>query len=295
MAPLFYFSLFEFEKLYFFAVFFTPISLNLEKIVPGIGFNLSLPSEILMLILFFIIILKIIKGGLFETKVFTHPISISLFIYLGWMLITSISSSLPLVSFKHLLAQSWFIFSLFFLPVLLFRNHKNILWFFGLYITPLIFVISYTINNHLSFGLFDKKAGNFVMQPFYNDHTSYGAVLAMFIPVLAGLLFYSKIKPAVKILISFITVLFILALVLSYTRAAWISVLCACFLAVLILSKIKIRYIAVLAFTAISLLFLYRIEIIDKLSKNKQDSSAELRATSNQYQILQQMHQTGRE
>jgi len=47
-------------------------------------------------------------------------------------------------------------------------------------------------------------------------------------------------------------------------------------IAILILSKIKIRYISFIAVIAVVFLFINRIEIIDKLSKNKQDSSVKL-------------------
>ena len=278
ITPLVYFGLFSFEKLYYFAVFATPFSLNLEKIVPGLGFNLSLPSELFLSFLFFILLIKLIEGKLFEIKIFTHPISIAVLFYLFWMFVTSISSSMPQVSFKHFLAQCWFVFPLFFLPMLLFRKKNNILLFFALYIIPFTGVILYSIKKHLSFGLFDKDAGNFVMQPFYNDHTSYGAIIAMFLPVLIGMLFYRNIKVYVKVFIALLAVLFSVALILSYTRAAWISFLGAVILSAFMVLRIKIRYVAVIALAAISLLFIYRIEIIDKLSKNKQDSSAELSA-----------------
>jgi len=271
-----YFSIFEFEKLYFFAVFATPLSIALEKIVPSLGFNISLPSEIFMVLLLFILIIKMINGKLFETKIFTHPISIAVIVYLVWMFITSISSSMPVVSFKHLLAKCWFIFPLFFLPVLIFRNKKTIYLFFGLYVISFALVVLYSINNQLAFGLFDKKASNFVMKPFYNDHTSYGAMLAMYIPILYGLLFSKSLNSRIKLITTGFAVLFSIAIVLSYTRAAWISLLCAACLALIIHLKIKIRYISVLALVAISLLFVYRIEIIDKLNKNKQESSQKL-------------------
>lgn len=276
IAPLVYYSLFEFEKLYFYAVFLTPVSVALERFFPVFGFNISIPSEFLLALLLLIIVLKTIRGGFFELKVFTHPISITVIVYLGWMFITSISSSLPLVSLKHFLARCWFVFPLFFLPVLLFRKQKNIYLFFWLYMIPFTFVILYSINKHLTFGLFDKKAANFVMAPFYNDHTAYGAVLALFIPVLYGLLFSKKMNTLSRVLITGLAILFSIALVLSYTRAAWISVLGAGVLGFLIIARIRVRYLLVLALAAVSVLFVYRVEIIDRLSKNKQDSSVQL-------------------
>ena len=185
---------------------------------------------------------------MFENSIILHPISIVVLLYLFWIFFTSITSSMPLVSFKYLISKIWFIIPLYFFPILLFRNQKNILLFFGLYIIALSIVIIYTINNHLGFGLFDKNAAHFAMKPFYNDHTSYGAVLAMYIPIIAGLLFYPKIKTYYKPFIFIVLCLFSTALILSLTRAAWISVFGVILILILVLLKIRFRYIAVAGF-----------------------------------------------
>jgi len=271
-----YFILFEYEKLYFFIVFTTSLSIGLQKIFTDSTFNLSIPSEVLMIVLLFIIIFKWITKGIFGKPIITHPISLAILLFLFWTFISSISSSMPLVSFKFFLSKIWFVAGLYLFPVLLFRKEKNIKLFFSLYIVSFAIVIVYTISNHLSFGLFDKRAAHFVMQPFFNDHTSYGAVLAMYIPVLGGMLFYPKMKSYSKPFILLFLFLFSIALLLSYTRAAWISIFGVLGLALLISLKVKLRYIILVSIIGIGILFTYRVEIIDKLNKNKQDSSEEL-------------------
>jgi len=47
----------------------------------------------------------------------------------------------------------------------------------------LLIIIGYTTYRHVSIGLIDQDAAHYVMNPFFNDHTSYGAILAMLIPV----------------------------------------------------------------------------------------------------------------
>jgi len=60
-----------------------------------------------------------------------------------------------------------------------------------------------------------------VVKPFFADHTSYGAILAFLIPVIAGFLFNDpKIKGLRRLLVFFILVLFVLGIILSYSRAA---------------------------------------------------------------------------
>jgi len=156
-----------------------------------------------MFILLLFILIKTIQGGIFNSKIFKHPISIAVFVYLGWMLITSLSSSMPLVSFKHFIGTMLVYFSLIFSSDIAFQKSKVYLLVFRSLRSIIRFVIFFSINNQLNFGLFDRKAAHFVMKPFYNDHTSYGAVLAMFIPVLTGLLFLKKIKIHLKIVIAY--------------------------------------------------------------------------------------------
>jgi O-antigen ligase len=114
------------------------------------------------------------------------------------------------------------------------------------------------------------------MQPFYNDHTSYGAILAMFIPILFGFLFFKDYSFRFKIFIGFLLAFFIFATVFSYTRAAWISLLAAAGVWLVLLLKINWKILLVGSITAIALFFVFQFEITDSLSKNKQDSSEDL-------------------
>jgi putative inorganic carbon (HCO3(-)) transporter len=262
--------------IYYFIVFATPLSIALEWLLPEASFNLSLPSEPLLALMLLILVFKLLSSNLFDKRIFSHPITIAVLIYLGWMLITTITSSMPMVSLKHFFAKVWFVFPLYFFPIVLFKKRMNIHKFFILYIIPLSIVIVYTINKHLSFGLFDKKAAHLVMRPFYNDHTSYGAILAMYLPVLIGLILLFRKQLLKRTIFLGLLGLFTVATVLSYTRAAWISVLGALLLLLLLSLKIKLRTILLLAGLVISILFTFRLEIIDKLDKNQQDSSTEL-------------------
>jgi len=83
-------------------------------------------------------------------------------------------------------ARLWFVIPFYFLGVILFKKIRNISWFVWLYMVSFLVVIVYTTYNHSLHG-FEEKAGHWVMEPFYNDHTAYGAIVAMFIPVVSGL------------------------------------------------------------------------------------------------------------
>jgi putative inorganic carbon (hco3(-)) transporter len=90
------------------------------------------------------------------------------------------------VSLKQFVAQLWFITSYYFVVLHILKEKKNIKYIIWAYASGLIIVCIYTIINHALHG-FTHKAGHWVMNPFYKDHTSYGAVLALVIPAIIGL------------------------------------------------------------------------------------------------------------
>ncbi|GAB4291055.1 MAG: hypothetical protein Kow0068_16410 [Marinilabiliales bacterium] len=148
--------------------------------------------------------------------------------------------------------------------------------FMWLYIIPLIIVIAYTLVRHVHYGIFNQKAANFVVNPFYNDHTVYGAALAMFFPVIVGFLFGDKYKPLTKVFIWLVFIIFLAAIVFSYTRATWISLILGLALLFTVLLKIKFRYVFILLSIIITIGVVYRTDILLKLEQNRQESSKNL-------------------
>lgn len=270
-----WFALFAYDRIYYFIIFFTPLSVPLSEFYQ-LPFDLSIPAEVMMIVLTGILFINFIFGKSFNKAYLQNPVSISIIIYLLWMFYTSLTSTMPAVSIKFFLAKIWFIVPMYFFSLHIFQKRRNIFKALWLYIIPLLLVIFYTINHHLSFGLFDKQASHWVMSPFYNDHTSYGAMISMYLPVLLGFLFFDKKDLFHKIPVLILLVIFSIALVLSYSRAAWISLALALVLGLIIYLRIKFRYLLITGMAVLSIIYIYRFEIIDRLEKNRQDSSAEL-------------------
>jgi O-antigen ligase len=67
----------------------------------------------------------------------------------------------------------------------------------------------------------------------------------------------------------------LVGLYLSYSRAAWLSVIVAAGLAGLLLLKIRMRVVAVVSLVLIGLFFAFKTEIISELNKNTQESSSD--------------------
>lgn len=267
------FAFFASDKLLMLIVFLTPLSVDINNEILNAG--ISLPSEALMIVLSIIFCIRILKYNDYDVRITKHPISIAIFVYLLWLFITSLTSEIPLVSFKFLAAKLWFIISFYFFIILVFKKNKmqirNFIW---IYAISLIIIIFYTVYHHSTYG-FDKSVGHWVMRPFYNDHTSYGAALAMYAIAMTGLLFYDEYSRSKKALLLGLSLILLVGLFFSYSRAAWVSVVGA--LGILFVMKFRIKYYWIFSFLilAIGLFFVFENEIFQKLNKNDQDSSTD--------------------
>ncbi|MFH1160011.1 MAG: O-antigen ligase family protein [bacterium] len=250
--------------------FTAPIAVNIVQYDLGAG--MSIPTEPLLFGVLVLFILKIIYKNDLDRRIWTHPLSMMVIISLAWMLITSLTSQIPLVSFKYLLARLWFVIPFYFLGIHLFHKTQNIRLFIWFYTIPLLGVIAFTIYTHSTRG-FDEEAGHWVMSPFYNDHTAYGAVLSLFLPVFVGFSF-SKVYSKITRFFSFIVLLIlVLALFLSFCRAAWISVVFSLLVFLMVLFRIKFKWIALGLGSFLAFFFMFQEQIWDVLERNKQGTS----------------------
>lgn len=265
-----YYYFVSLDKILLLITFVTPLAINISD--SALGSALSIPSEPLMMGVVAMFFFNLLFNRHYNVKLAKHPLSYILYLYLLWMLLTTFSSTLPLVSLKHFLSRLWFIIPFFFVAATVFRKKQNIIKFFSLYIAALSIVIVYTLIRHAQYG-FDEDAGHWVMTPFYNDHTAYGAALAMFLPVLGGFILYPNISVVKRLLAVLIFIFFSVAIILSYTRAAWLSIFVVLAVLVFVLLKIKFRWLLAGVLILGGLTFAFQQQIMDRMEKNKQDSS----------------------
>ncbi|MDF1673990.1 MAG: O-antigen ligase family protein [Vicingaceae bacterium] len=266
-------AFFQLEKLMWFIVFTTPLSLNLEELAVG-GIGMYLPTEPLMFGVMILYLLRLIQQKDLDKKLIYHPITIAISFNLAWIFITSLTSEMPVVSFKFLLARLWFVVCFYFLATQLFKKADNYKKFFWAYLIPLSFVVIYSIIRLAGFN-FEEKPAHWVMEPFYKDHTSYGAILAMYFPII--LLFTGKSYTSyVKVFSYVLLLLFTLGIILSYTRAAWVSLVAAFVL--FGIYKLKIRFTVLATITVLGglILLLSWDNLMMDLERNNQDSSDNL-------------------
>ncbi|MEY3398392.1 MAG: hypothetical protein RL220_986 [Bacteroidota bacterium] len=267
-------AFFRLDYVIWLIVFCTPFSVNLEELSLG-GIGMHIPTEPLLAGVLLLFLFKAISGRSIDPSIFRHPVSYVIYAYLAWMSLTCITSERPVVSIKYVLTRAWFIVAFYFILCWLFSNWKNVRLFFILYLFPLFAVIVYTVVRHSQYG-FDKDSSHWVMEPLFKDHTSYGAVLAMYFPIITGLLLSKKMSLLMRVLLGIGFVILTTGLVLSYTRAAWLSVIGAAVVVVLMILRVRFRTLLISVVVFGSLVYLSFDDIQVSLQRNKQESSDKL-------------------
>ena len=251
-----------------------PLSLNLEQLAVG-GVGLYLPTEPILFGLLLLFGLDRLRGISMERSLEKHPISRWIQLMFAWLAMTTLLSWDPIVSLKFTIARAWFVVGFFFLLVPIFKRARRQEDFVLLYLLPLLAVIGYTVFRHAGYG-FEKQAGHWVMDPFFKDHTSYGAVLAMFFFPVIALLARPNRSAIGKLGIGTAAFILTVGLILSFTRAAWVSVAAAGGLGVLMLLGVRLRTLLVTGVLGTALLLLSWDQLMIALERNDQDSSDDL-------------------
>ena len=265
--------IFSLDKVLLLTAFTIPLSFNLKALESGLA--ISLPAEPLLMGILVLFIAKMLYDGHYDRRISHHPIAVVIYCMFAWMLVTTITSEMPVVSIKFMLSRLWFVVPAFFLCAILFKEPKNIHRFIWLYIAALCIVCVYTIIHHAQFG-FDGDSAHWVMTPFYNDHTAYGAALAIYLILALTYVFMPDVKKSRKLLIIGVVLLLGVALTLSNCRAAWLSIIAALAVLICVLLHIKFRWIAATVVILVGLFFAFQNQIIDALEKNNQDASGDL-------------------
>lgn len=266
-------ALISLDKLLYLTVFLIPISLPLENYAPQLGFNIQLPTDPIIVTIFILFFFRMIYERRFDRAILLHPVSLAIYANLLWMLITSLTSSLPLVSFKFLISRMWFLVAFYFLATQVFSKREGIQQYFWVYI-PLMTVVICIAMIHLSkFGLFNQQVAHRAASPFFNDHTSYGATLAMLLPFSVALAFNRRYSASLRYSCWLLVAFLAFALMLSYSRAAWVSIIVASGVFLVMILEIKFRTILIFVAVCSSLFYIYRADIYLKLEQNRQDSS----------------------
>jgi putative inorganic carbon (HCO3(-)) transporter len=253
-----------------------PLSVGVNDI--GANLGLSLPTEPLIILACLILGVKLFTGIKADRQLLLHPLSILMLLYIIWMFVTAATSTMPLVSFKNALARTWFIIPFFFVFAHLFRSVRNIHVFLTGFVICTLILVLYTLSRHAAEG-FVRSHSYSIMWPFFPDHGMYAACIAFAVPPLAMYAFqggWFGIKLHWRALILAVLLILLFGIVVSYTRATWLSLVAA--LAMWMLFWVRLPFWSLLL--ALTLVTGYGIsrqdQILYELEQNKQGSDDEI-------------------
>lgn len=269
ILSLFFFSL---DKLLLAMVFMTPLTFTFKH--ESMQFAIDIPNEPFVVGVMLLFFLKLVFEGNYDRKILKHPLSITLIISLFWILITSYTSEIPLVSFKFFLSRLWFVVTFYFVLIQLFKDPKRIrqfLWLFGLSLALVIIYITIQHSQHN----FERKAGSWIVGPFFNDHTHYSAVIAFIAPVFIIMSFYKGYSVLTRRLMLIAFFVFITGILFSYSRATWLSMMIAFggFIVLVFKVNLKLLFAGIVIF--VGSIFMLQDQILMSLERNRQESSGD--------------------
>jgi O-antigen ligase len=266
-----YVGLFHLQQLVLFLACCTPLAITLKEMGLTNGPDLSIPTEPVMIGIMLLYLLNNLSARITDKKFVNHPITKIIILQLIWMFFTTCTSTEVIISLKYFISRLWFIFSGYIIIPHLFQRRQNIIRFVFCYALIMVIVIGYSVARHIGYN-FNDKAADWVVDPFYNDHTAYGAALAMFIPVLLSFVFLKSLPKYLKVTALSLFLLFVLAIILSFARAGWLSLFIAIAIYCTLLLKIKFRTILMTLFIGGAVFFVFQTEILMVLGRNSTDA-----------------------
>ncbi|WP_018345075.1 O-antigen ligase family protein [Cytophaga aurantiaca] len=210
---------------YYITAFLLPFSANIQY--HFIGITLNTPLEPLLLILTVATIYRLTADGL-PVSYITHPLSILFFLFTGLIIVSSFFSvNLP-VSLRMAIQTIAYIIPAYWGVLYLSKDDNTFIRkLFLLFLFSFSMVCFINFFRHAAFN-FNRSACWYIANPFYSDHTIYATMAAFMIPIaFVCTIWYFKKSGTRTLFFAFLMIVCSSGLILSYSRAAMISVLIA--------------------------------------------------------------------
>jgi len=269
-------ALFSLEHLLLLTLFLTPLSLQLSYLTGSTGIDLSVPTEPVLALLLMVTLFKLLVTREFPSRLLRHPMTILIGLYLVWTLITSLTSTIPGVSFKTLAYRLWFTAGFYLMAAQLASDERFRRRYVTAYSAGLAIVVIYFIIRVQGAGFLNQQFAHSACYPFYRDHTSFGASMAFLLPPLTVMMFRKDNGLMAKVLLFTLLLLFAAGFILSYSRAAWVSLIAAAILGIILWIRMPVRLLWLAAAGFILALVLSAGWIWQRMDSTTEDSSADL-------------------
>jgi O-antigen ligase len=263
------------EHLLLLTLFLAPLSLQLSYITDSSGIDLSVPTEPVLALVLLITLFRLIVTGGFPRELLRHPMTVLIGIWLLWTFFTAVTSTMPAVSFKTLAYRLWFTAGFYLVMASLAYSERFRTRYILAFSAGLAVVVLYFIVKVQGAGLLNQQFAHSACYPFFRDHTSFGASMAFLLPPLAVML-AGKGSTGRKAMLVLIALLFVAGFILSYSRAAWVSLIVAAVAGMVLWIRMPVRMLTVSALILTVAIALSDNLIWQRMDSTTEDSSADL-------------------
>lgn len=235
------------QQLFWLLLCMLPLSTELN-ITPQLG--LDFPDEILMMTLTGLALLYWWhQPQQFPGIIWKHPLFFLLILHLCWIMITTIYAVEPVPAVKFLLAKIWYIVPFVVLPVVFINTISGIQKMAACLLLPMGIVVVVTLFRHNTEG-FSFESINRHLFPFFRNHVNYASMLVCLLAVLFCVYHLTPRHTVQRKWLLFALIAGLAALLLTYSRGAWLALLTGV-LSVFIIRQKKLGVLIIIAITAV--------------------------------------------
>jgi putative inorganic carbon (HCO3(-)) transporter len=260
-------------------LFTVPFSVSIIDM--GGGFGAALPGEAMLVLAAVGITMMLIQRQIDPWPLILHPLGIAIVLHLVWALISMLASSLTEVSAKFLVSRSAYVLVYYIGFGSMFSDPTRRPIFFKAYLWGLVPVMIWAIFHLAQYGL-SRKFSPVMAEPFYDDHTVFGACLAMVLPLAGWIATRDHMRTRVQG-INWAWPIFALvsaALLLSFSRAAWMGILVIGGIYLILRLRIRFRFLAMALVLVAAGAWIGRETIVQSFEQNENVSGEDLLSTA---------------
>ncbi len=242
------------EQLFWLMIIFLPLSTELN-VTETLG--LDFPDEVLLMLLTgFFIVKWLYDPSVFPKSLFKSSLFLIIIIHLFWIFLTCLVSTNSILSAKYFLAKWWYIIPFVVFPQIVIRSKSNLSKLAICLLLPMLFVVVQTVIRH-SFYQFSFEGIKQTLYPFFRNHVNYSGMLACLLVVGWFMKKLMYVKNNVYNIFNYLLGLGLIALVLSYSRGAWLALIVGIISGFLIYKKwFKYFLFSVIVFIGIAIVWL---------------------------------------
>jgi|694.fasta_scaffold01014_8 O-antigen ligase len=228
-----YYIVVESKQLFWLLLILIPLSTELS-ITSSLG--IDFPIEIVLFTLTIIAIAKMVHQPSLFSSSFQSPLFLLIVLHLFWIFFSCFFSTTPVLSIKYFLAKCWYIIPFVMVaPILLNQDSdwKKLALCLCIPMSVLIIQVLFRFGFYgFEFAMIKKT-----MFPFFRNHVNYSSLLVCLIPVGWIIWKFTPIQTLEKKGGFVLLIIALIALVLAYSRGAWLALFIGLFSVIIFQKK----------------------------------------------------------